>query len=385
MSRLRHEAGQTVVLIAVLLPLFLGLGAIAVDVGYWYVVKKTAQDAADAAALAAARELPDANAAIDKGKLYARNNMPDADEVSVLTPYTPVSDIGAGTGGGPADPMKVVVIVSEHARTFFGRMFGIFDAKVTARAVAELRPAVNEIALHAHETGCGNEALVVEADNVSSEGVIQSNGSFRVDGNDFSSGPAGAGGPSSCPITVTGSNASFGGSPQPALHPFAEAWPMFFIPAEFNCDFEKKNFMFDVPNAEIPEGVYCAEESFDAIGDGQTGNITVLSPSIEITGNNQRFAPAPEGKNLLFFHIANGVFDPADDFGPDCQFRNRMLIDGTGFDLKGVLFNPCADISIQGSGSIDGLVEGLTVDIRATLDLKAGVELPSQVRAYLVE
>ena len=32
MSRLRHEAGQTVVLIAVLLPLFLGLGAIAVDI-----------------------------------------------------------------------------------------------------------------------------------------------------------------------------------------------------------------------------------------------------------------------------------------------------------------------------------------------------------------
>ena len=50
MSRLRQEAGQTVVLVAVLLPLFLGLGAIAVDVGYWYVVKKTAQDAADAAA-----------------------------------------------------------------------------------------------------------------------------------------------------------------------------------------------------------------------------------------------------------------------------------------------------------------------------------------------
>ena len=63
MGRLRHEAGQTVVLFAVLLPLFLGLGAIAVDIGYWYVVKKTAQDAADAAALAAAAELPDKFAA----------------------------------------------------------------------------------------------------------------------------------------------------------------------------------------------------------------------------------------------------------------------------------------------------------------------------------
>ena len=121
----------------------------------------------------------------------------------------------------------------------------------------------------------------------------------------------------------------------------------FFIPAEFICDFERKNFVFNVDNEVIPEGVYCAEESFDATGDGQTGNITVLAPRITISGNNQRFAPAPEGKNLLFFSLANGVLDPADDFGPDCQFRERMLITGTGFDLEGVLFNPCDRITIE--------------------------------------
>ena len=86
MSRLRHEAGQTVVLVAVLLPLFLGLGAIAVDIGYWYVVKKTAQDAADAAALAAARELPNATVAIPTGEDYVHRNMPDA-VATVSTPY----------------------------------------------------------------------------------------------------------------------------------------------------------------------------------------------------------------------------------------------------------------------------------------------------------
>ncbi len=88
-GRLRHEAGQTVVLFALLLPLFLGLGALAVDVGYWYVVKKEAQDAADAAALAAARELPNRDAAVATAITYVRANMPDAPTPSVEFPYIP--------------------------------------------------------------------------------------------------------------------------------------------------------------------------------------------------------------------------------------------------------------------------------------------------------
>ena len=84
-------------LFALLLPIFLGLGALAVDVGYWYVVKKEAQDAADAAALAAARDL-------DKGKVvatqtaidYVHANMPDAPTPSIEFPYVP-DDTSAGT------------------------------------------------------------------------------------------------------------------------------------------------------------------------------------------------------------------------------------------------------------------------------------------------
>jgi len=78
-GRLRNEAGQIVVLFALLLPLFLGLGALAVDVGYWYVVKKEAQDAADAAALAAARDLGRGQPVATQTAIdYVRKNMPDA-------------------------------------------------------------------------------------------------------------------------------------------------------------------------------------------------------------------------------------------------------------------------------------------------------------------
>ena len=54
--------------------------------------------------------------------------------------------------------MKVEVIVSQHAGTFFGRMFGVFDANVTARAVAE-RVAGDRHAgdLLPRATECGDE------------------------------------------------------------------------------------------------------------------------------------------------------------------------------------------------------------------------------------
>ena len=53
MSRLRDNRGGVLVLGAVMIPLFLLLTALIVDVGDWYVHKRQLQNRADAAALAA--------------------------------------------------------------------------------------------------------------------------------------------------------------------------------------------------------------------------------------------------------------------------------------------------------------------------------------------
>jgi Flp pilus assembly protein TadG len=50
----RRESGQVVVLFAMLLPVFLGLGAVVLDIGNWYVHKRHLQTQVDAAAFAAA-------------------------------------------------------------------------------------------------------------------------------------------------------------------------------------------------------------------------------------------------------------------------------------------------------------------------------------------
>ena len=53
-DRSRREAGQVAVLVALLIPVFFGLGAIVMDVGNWFVHKRHLQTQVDAAALATA-------------------------------------------------------------------------------------------------------------------------------------------------------------------------------------------------------------------------------------------------------------------------------------------------------------------------------------------
>src|SRR5262245_13455568 len=189
MSRLRHEAGQTVVLIAVLLPLFLGLGAMAVDVGYWYVVKKTAQDAADAAALAAAAELPDKFAAEQAARRYVEANLRGAEEPHVEYPYRPDQPAfppPAGPVGeppplveGPPDPTRVEVIVKKDVGTFFGRIFGGFHAKVEGRAVAQRLNTDGNVAIFTFSRECG-DGLSFDGTNMNINGYVHSNGEYAI-------------------------------------------------------------------------------------------------------------------------------------------------------------------------------------------------------------
>src|SRR5205807_9194300 len=53
---LRDRRGATVVLIAIAFPAVIGVTALAVEVGFWYALKRQDQTAADAAALSGAYE-----------------------------------------------------------------------------------------------------------------------------------------------------------------------------------------------------------------------------------------------------------------------------------------------------------------------------------------
>jgi Flp pilus assembly protein TadG len=57
LEKVKNQAGATAIIVAITLPMLIGFGALAVDVGYMYVTKNELQNVADAAALAATRQL----------------------------------------------------------------------------------------------------------------------------------------------------------------------------------------------------------------------------------------------------------------------------------------------------------------------------------------
>jgi hypothetical protein len=385
MSRLRHEAGQTVVLIAVLLPLFLGLGAIAVDIGYWYVVKKTTQDAADAAALAAAAELPNDVAVRQAASTYVRANLPDA-SWQVEYPYVPRVPAGppppAGalepppTVDGAADPSRVEVTVEKRADTFFGRIFGFISPLIRSRAVAERLPGDDNLAIFADSDDC-DDGLEFSAPDVKVNGHIHSNGQFRISVGPFWAAD-GTFNDAQCRATKDEHAESlFGDGPdflprEGELRP----WPMWFTPQEFGwtngCTYTGETIR--ISNGEvlltgpdrsisydavIPSGTYCARESFVLDASDVRGAITALAPAIAVDGEDLRLTPY--SRNVLFFAVPNTDNTSNDGPPPGVELScvpadgGDMVLAGSGHRWSGVIFNPCGRTVVNvGSGESGG-------------------------------
>ena len=111
------------VLFVLFLVVLTGVAAAAIDVGSWYMMKRKAQATADAVALAAAADLPNAVLAVSDSSGYrTRNDWPGAVELTVSSEST-----GADT---------VTAEATTKAPGFFSRVFGIESVDIGARAVA---------------------------------------------------------------------------------------------------------------------------------------------------------------------------------------------------------------------------------------------------------
>jgi Flp pilus assembly protein TadG len=130
-QRGKQESGVILVLTAILMVVFLGMAALAIDVGSFYQAQRQAQAAADAGALAALNDLPTSpTLAGADATTYAQQTFPG----SSVVPTSPA------TTGGSATTIKVVV--TKSTPSFFGNIFGITSVKVSARRDRRL-PAWN--------------------------------------------------------------------------------------------------------------------------------------------------------------------------------------------------------------------------------------------------
>jgi Flp pilus assembly protein TadG len=117
------ERGQILVLTALLVPILLGMTALAVDLGSYSAERRKLQNSADSMALAGAKDLPSTAAATTSAQSWATKNGVDANDFTI-----------AVTGGTTA-PKITVTIAKSHAFSFM-RVLGITSKSVGARAAA---------------------------------------------------------------------------------------------------------------------------------------------------------------------------------------------------------------------------------------------------------
>jgi hypothetical protein len=425
--RMRGESGSVVVIFAVLLPLFLVIGAIAIDVSYWWVAGKKAQIAADACALAAAPELPHVyddleNCAIVAGQSdYVLVNIPDQTSTApeplllstrVRSPYN-------------GDASMVEATVRMRVGTFFGKFVGLDWIELERRAVAEQLEGESKMAIFSGSTDCA-KGFHVDGDAIHVTGHIHSNGEYTVNAAappDHFTATSGAIAKENCvantqpPGPPPGSaGAQYGGGPDwlPADGPELQ-WPAWFYPADFGwylpegsgpsrCTYKGEHIQIDSTHLKItgrpdqalapdpgkpgwtiiPTGTYCATGSFKIGGDKHSGQITALSPIIVIDGNGQQYTPY--AFEMLFFTVPNSTNGNAGDDGPFTlgNFSPANLppyppclpspaiettLNGENYTWGGIIFNPCGRVKINnktssvGSPQLVGTIYGFEVEI----------------------
>jgi Flp pilus assembly protein TadG len=129
LHRSRAEDGQAMVMVAFSLVVLLGFGAFAVDIGHVAVVKSDLQNAADAAALAGAVNLPYSNASITAIE-YANLNGMDVDNNNVTKNGDTVTAVALNS-------KQLQVTCSRQVDYYFAGVLGFESTDVTAVAVAE--------------------------------------------------------------------------------------------------------------------------------------------------------------------------------------------------------------------------------------------------------
>jgi Flp pilus assembly protein TadG len=131
-----RESGQALVFVGLSLVVLTAVVGLAIDMGYLRYTKRRLQTAADSAAIAGASELNNGNfftAALNDSK---SNGFENGVNGVAVTPTNPPVDAPFNAKTNAATFVEVQV--QQNAPTFFMRIFGVNQAAVSAKAVAQL-------------------------------------------------------------------------------------------------------------------------------------------------------------------------------------------------------------------------------------------------------
>jgi Flp pilus assembly protein TadG len=404
------QRGQTVVLIAIVLPVLLGIGALAVDVAHLYVQKRHTQNAVDAAALAGAAQLTpgvacggayntsgtcqfNVSQAVQQYSNY--NGGPNqvfapcggsSDTNCYVTPYVTSSD--------PSGVNHVQVRLKENATTWLIGALGISGSvNVSSSAAAAATPLTsttvyppvtntntitnttvtappttsytttyaNDAAMFAMNPVCGsNNGVVVNGNSANINGPSTSNGSINVGGNPgtylsyanyrhTAAGDcdAGTGVPAKVGTVTTHTN-TFTTTPAPG------DWPKWFDDAaicnNYISDAAKHVTVvtgaYTLPSNPTP-GIYCNQAGSITLPNTDA-NVTLVANQVTIGGNNDIISAYTQG--LLAYMTGTGTL-------------NVNANGSAGASLTGYLFAPNADIAYNGNSGANGFYEAQNIRV----------------------
>jgi Flp pilus assembly protein TadG len=278
------ERGAVLAFVAVGMVVLIGFSALAIDVGRLYVTRAQLQAAADAAALAAVRELPDQDAAREAAlTLVAGNLGPDANAGQNLVDAVTFGrwDADAGTfvsGGAPVDSTRISLARSQATgnpiQTFFAGVLGHSQVDVGVRSVARRLAAntcfwaLNPTLQDAVRIESGAQITLVNCAfsvNSSHDRAIkaETGGCVEADGIDVVGGAFG-----SC----------YSAAPRTGASPLEDLLLALEAPSYGSCTFSSTRNLAEGGTHTVSPGVYCG-----GIKVGENATVT-FQPGLYVLG-----------------------------------------------------------------------------------------------------
>jgi Flp pilus assembly protein TadG len=342
--RRRAERGAVAVAVAILLPVIIGITGLVIDVGSWYETQSQLQNAADAAALAGAQDLPNSpSSATAAAQTLAADNVSGA----TVTPVTPYD----------GNSSEIQVTVSKPGSVTFASIFGISGPTITASAVAEATQGTGTF-IYAASTAC-NAISITDSGKISTT-TLWSNGGVTAVGQGITVTGQVDVGNSSCPFPsqLTPPGATSVGT--------YTGWPVPLPTAA------QGNMPSSCPSASIsitssswlssnPPGIYCTTGTISIVNSGNmtfdgyefVSESTSSTAISVVTSGNMTFngycpASCSSGSTpqTLFYATAGGI---------------SVTNSGSG-TFTGDSFAPSGQVSFTVSGGNDtGLIEASSV------------------------
>jgi Flp pilus assembly protein TadG len=346
---LKNEGGQALVLVALFAMVLMGFAASVVDVGMVQVAKAKMQNAADAAALAAAKDLPNASTAVGTAKDFAELNGADKLDTIATTPYK-------------GDSATIEVVCTKNVQYTFARVLGFTDTNISARAVAGAAVIGGPFGFTIFSGDPGFE-LTFNGTNTNIDGSAHSNNKFLMNGtNQKITGLAEAvssfkmngtsqtivGSCQGSSISINGSNISVGNK-------IYSAAPWIDMP-DFSALVQAE--------AEAAGQVYTGDKTYNG------NNINVDSP-VYVKGNLTVNSTNFTGKGIVLVS-GNIVFNGTNlsSSGSSVCFYSKngdITINGTNIELHGLVYAPNGTILMNGTNqTVKGRVIGNMVKFNGT-------------------